>query len=67
MTNHLGRKPPAWLARAEAVAAERIAATRWPDGDAALLTRAELERVIHDAVVWAYGRGRADERARDRD
>ncbi len=63
MTNHPGRKLPAWLQRAEAAAAERIAATRWPDAPAAVLTRPELERVIRDAVVWGYGRGQAETKA----
>jgi len=60
VTNHPGRKPPGWLQRAEAAAAERIAATRWPAAPAAVLTRPELERVIRDAVVWGYGRGRTE-------
>lgn len=59
MTNHPGRKPPAWVADAQAAAAERIAATRWPEGDGAhVLTRAELQQAIADAVIWGYGQGR---------
>lgn len=58
MTNHPGRRKPAWVADAEAVAAQRIAATRWPEGDGAhVLTTAELQQIIRDAVVWAYGQG----------
>ena len=64
MTNHPGRKPPGWLQRAEAAAAERIAATRMPaDGAAVMLTRAQAEALIRDAVVWGYGRGRAETKA----
>lgn len=57
MTNHPGRKQPAWVADAEAVAAARIAATRWPDGDAVLMTRADVERLMRDSVVHGYGMG----------
>lgn len=32
MTNHPGRKPPAWVSHAQAAADKRIAATAWPDG-----------------------------------
>jgi len=59
MTNHPERRQPAWVADAQAVAAERIAATRWPESDdgAHVLTRDELQQVIRDAVVWGYSRG----------
>lgn len=58
MTNHPGRRKPTWVADAEAVAAERIAATQWPAGDGThILTRAELQQVITDAVVHGYGHG----------
>lgn len=58
MTNHPGRTPPAWVADAEALAASRIAATRWPEGDGLhVLTRARMQQVLRDTVVWAYGEG----------
>jgi len=55
--NHPGRKPPAWLADAQAVAAERIASTRWPEGDTVLMSRAELQQIMRDSIVHGYGMG----------
>ncbi len=61
MTIHPGRKPPAWMADAQAAADRRIEATRWPDTNGMhLLTREQLAQVIRDAVVWGYGRGRTE-------
>ncbi len=58
MTNHPGRKPPAWVAHAQAAADQRIAATHWPDGPGAhMLTRDQLAQVIRDAVVYGYREG----------
>ncbi len=66
MTNHPGRKPPGWLADAQSAADERIAATRWPDGDGAhVLTRADLQQTIRDAVVYGYHRGRLEAQTPD--
>lgn len=58
MSNHPGRRQPAWVAHAQAAAEERIAATRWPDGDGArMLTSDQLAQLIREAVVYGYGRG----------
>lgn len=58
MTNHPGRRQPAWVAHAQAAADERIAATAWPKGDGVhMLTRDQLAQVIRDAVVYGYAQG----------
>ena len=46
MTNHPGRRPPAWLQRAEAAATEYLV-DHPPPGQ---------EQAVRDAIVWAYRR-----------
>ncbi len=58
MTNHPNRRPPRWLADAQTLADQRIAATRWPDGDGVhVLTRDQLAQVIRDAVIYGFAEG----------
>lgn len=58
MANHPGRRSPAWVADAEAVAAARIASTHWPEGDGVhVMSRADVERLMRDSIVHGYGMG----------